>query len=427
LSPFDRKRLLFLAGRASFVAIKPATLLLAGLFLPVQNSSILAVLLTYIPLSTAFASIPVHRDLYKTALSRSAAVIGDDDKDYYGAVVIMGGTLFVVATLLLWLALNFGLTGALAVAALFLLDKLLDELMRWQQYRRNIPLWFYYGIVRNGWLPVYLALAYFTTIPFAIAIGISSLVVALGCAATAGKFIGNLRGIHFGRSGRLVTGGIQFYIGSFFDAFLRNTDKILINLFVPHIAAFLVSFSMLMQGAYLLNEATFILPKRRMIAKRPSGFLLVVISLVDGHAARFTAVGLITAGCLATIAMAMGVTYANFALLATLSIATTLLGVMGGNLQEGMFWLVDGRSFLLFHLKAALLVAAIIAGAAALGEFTTFIASQLAPVIPYIGSFVTAGAYFVWVRWFLVRKLAQRRSNQRLKSTAEAVELGATL
>ena len=215
----------------------------------------------------ASSSVPIHKNYYKTGL--------DSDRSDY----VSGLGLIIILSLFFILLCEFLSDDFyfFLVFWIFLIEKVGDELGRLYTYRKIFNHWVYSQIIRFNWpvlliifheknllkpsLEVILPLVVFIYLSFYF---IKEVAVK---AVTDSKLKSGIN---------VITNNISYLPFAFLSGLFRQLPRIAVGLMFPSSAAMYLFFSQSTQFISLVFNARFVIPYRKVIAKRTYGYLKII-------------------------------------------------------------------------------------------------------------------------------------------------------
>lgn len=255
------------ALRALPLFLRPAAVAAEGL-LP-GDGQVLVVTIPLVALALTMSSIPVHVD-YFTSSERQY------DHERKGADYCAALTIILICGCLALPAFA-GMTALvrdpfilLALPAFFISEKLIDEVSRLIEFRKQFAAWSAIQALRSFWLFVPLAFAY-RGMSYEAAFLSVSLAVAAGSLALFVRVYGlrlNLSVRGFG----LIRDKAFYLLGASLPALYRQGPRIAVASMFPAFAHIYLVAAQVTQAIALLFDVRFSIPYRKMSARHPRLF-----------------------------------------------------------------------------------------------------------------------------------------------------------
>ncbi|MDE1462277.1 hypothetical protein [Spartinivicinus poritis] len=374
--------IILLFGRVTFVGLKPLSLILSVHIASPTEIVLFTFILASLPMVTALASIPVHKDLYSSP---------NGQKDSSSKVFL--NYLSAILVLLLMLCILLGSISVLycyqsginmnlsvVMVILCMMDKILDEIMRWCEFTKQFKNWFLWGIIRNCWclLFVFSLLLLSAEEALVVSIIIGFMIFTLSVWQCFGF---SVAGINLIKGISLISRSKDYYVASFFTGAVKNSDKLLASLLLPSVSPYLVSTSMIVGGGYLLFDALIIAPRRKLLANRPVIFVRVIFKQFRFKMLLALCVSLLCFMMTFVLSPEIGV-WARVVLLVTFSV---LAGTCLSLFQDAFFWKESYRRFKAFYFKQVLYFIIIVASG-----YVSFYALEIEFYYPFFVSILSS-------------------------------------
>ena len=372
--------LLILFGRCVFISAKPISLALAAYIFSSDRILLFTTILAVLPVITAAASAPVHRDLY-LSLAASPAINNRLYSEYVSAILVVSLILYLVVFIFGVLFFEEITALVLLLPLLFVMDKVFDEVMRFQEFKRNFLSWILSGVLRNTWCYFFI-LAYIITdiISDSLAYAVFfQFLISVFFAINKVKNIYHLAYINWRDGFFLIRKSLVFYIGGFYKVLMRNIDKVLISFLAIPGSAYIVLLSMVISTIYIIGDALILAPRRRLITKHPVFFIAVIDGFINK---RKTYIYMLFI-CITIVSVAGNDFYFHAA---GFMLITALVGIYTMPLQEVYFWFMSPDSFIKTYILQFLIL--IVCCFIALLLANTVIGSYLPLIIPLFLSII---------------------------------------
>lgn len=377
---------MLLLGRVIFAVIKPASLALSIFLVGAKDSFFLSALISIVPISTAAMSLPVHRKFYLTKeKSLTQAAFSVYIYSFFLVLLIVIAVMAISAPIA---GLKLAGWSMISIGAILVTDKIFDELMRWNEFKKSYVLWLILGLVRNVWSLIFIFFVY--TDQGMVRSQIAAALPALGFVSIL--LFANVHKLSRPSLSLLLeakdnlTHTMPYYIPTLYRGLARGIDKLLLNLFVPSLASIYVTFSLAINALYIVNDAFIIAPNRRLISRRPYRVYSIVLDYISLSKIK-----------IATISMMISMPIAYLVLPDTIAIllfmvASVVTGVVAGNLDEISFWAM-GRKQYVGKIVVQLIYLGLVTGSAITLNWAFGLDLLLALVPPLLANLIFIGAF----------------------------------
>lgn len=235
------------------------------------------------------------------------------------------------------------------VPLIYAIDKLLDEYMRITEFKKLFLHWFILGVMRNLWC--YLTLA-FLLLDYKIeeALNNSALITFLVFLSTFAlvnyRFFSKIELVNPYKGYLTILLSAKYYSSSIYNALTRNFDKVLISLHPSEHSAYLIVFSMFLGSSFIIVDAFFISPRRKLISRYPVLFLRRINNIIRNKVKLNKVV-------LFFILFYFTLIFANIdlfvSIIMTLMLINTVIILQITINQEAIFWLLHKDDYFFIH------------------------------------------------------------------------------
>ena len=345
----------------------------------------------------ALSSIPVHMPVYQTLVSDPD--FSRQRNRYLSAMALLtvaGGILTVLAALFIDSA-----TGAAVLAVVvfaYLVERATDEIARYLEFRKQFFRWFIVQIIRSGWLLVAMAVTM-------LGIGYESaalmLVVALAAAyiIVLWKALSGAR-INLTAGFDLLRSSVVYVPTAVLLGLARQLPRMFIARSFPELAHMFLIISQFTQGVSILYNVKFLMPWRKLIARKPRQFEAKISAL---HRRAVLCLSFCLIGILAVVPFVPGASpdhLGTYAVMGAICLMDAVLLAVLGAYLEFTVWLREPEAVFRSY---CLMLAFYLCGGLAIWLLSVFVSMSIYAVLLLFALYLAGSVWLVFRRHFDVR------------------------
>ena len=247
--------------------VRPLVVLFEGIYC---NSNLLVSIISLNSLLIISTAVPCHIDFFKKEKLKNLT-------SYISSIVQIIIFSLILSFLLYFTLFEQNILLAVISSLLFLIDKLVDELARYNELHKRYLKWFYLQFAKAAWPIFGMILFYFEYLEYNHAIFLVSFIVLIPLLYTfQSEFKIKLRDYNNTEGLLNIKDKITLTIGSFIPSVLLTGPRLFVSSFFPNIAHYFFVATQLANTFNLMYNIKFSIPYRRIIAIKPYKYVKII-------------------------------------------------------------------------------------------------------------------------------------------------------